>query len=324
MSEFTTVERERELLREELLQGLRRQQKMLPSKYFYDEIGSVLFEEICTLPEYYPTRTEIGILRNNIDEIVRYVGRDCLLIEYGSGASVKIRLLLEHLQSIAAYVPIDISGEHLLAAAAELGRAYPSLTILPVPADYTQDFELPEIDVKHKSRVVFFPGSTIGNFTPVEARRFLAHIAEVTGEGGGLLIGVDLKKEIAVLEAAYNDSRGVTADFNINMLVRLNAEFGADFDLDAFRHKAVWNGHHGRIEMHLISLREQTVRVAGEYLRFHRGESILTEYSYKYDLAQFAAVATPYFQVEKVWTDAHGLFSVQYLRCVSRARSARV
>lgn len=323
MIQYTTVDDERALLREELIAGLRLPQKTLPSKYFYDEIGSTLFEEICGLREYYPTRTEIGILRDNISKIARHIGRDALLIEYGSGASVKIRLLLDHLARIAAYVPIDISAEHLLAAADELGREYPRLRIFPVPADYTQDFELPEIEVEHARRVVFFPGSTIGNFTPAEARNFLGHVADVAGRDGGLLIGVDLKKDVTVLHAAYNDRRGVTADFNMNMLVRLNREFDADFDLDTFRHSAVWNAHHGRIEMHLISLREQSVHVDGERLHFRRGESILTEYSYKYGLEQFAAVAAPYFHVENVWTDARGWFSVQYLRCVSRARAPR-
>ncbi|MBE0644962.1 MAG: L-histidine N(alpha)-methyltransferase [Bacteroidetes bacterium] len=320
MIQLTSVENERALLREELIEGLRQPQKKLPSKYFYDEIGSTLFEEICHLREYYPTRTEIGILRDNIGEIAAHIGPDCLLIEYGSGASVKIRLLLDHLERIAAYVPIDISGEHLLAATEELGREYSQLRIFPVPADYTQDFDLPEIDVRHERNVIFFPGSTIGNFTPADARVFLSHIAEVAGKDGGLLIGVDLKKDVTVLHAAYNDSKGVTADFNLNMLVRLNREFDADFDLDAFRHSAVWNAHHGRIEMHLVSLREQSVRVDGERLHFRRGESILTEYSYKYGLEQFAAVAAPYFRVEKVWTDDRRWFSVQYLSCVSRAR----
>ncbi|MCB2204851.1 L-histidine N(alpha)-methyltransferase [bacterium] len=309
----TSVEQERQLLREELLEGLRQPQKMLPSKYFYDEIGSSLFEEICTLREYYPTRTEISILRNNIDDIARQMGRSCLLIEYGAGASVKIRLLLDHLRGIAAYVPIDISGEHLLMAASELRREYPSLHILPVPADYTQDYELPDIDVPHDRRVVFFPGSTIGNFTPPEAREFLGHIAEVVGDDGGLLIGVDLKKDLNVLDAAYNDARGVTADFNLNMLVRLNREFDADFDLDAFRHRAVYNAGEGRIEMHLISKREQVAHVDGEQVIFHSGESICTEYSYKYSIEEFAALAKPYFNVDRVWTDSRNLFSVQYL-----------
>ncbi len=310
---INTVDRETQLLRDELLEGLRRPQKTLPSKYFYDEIGSTLFEDICTLKEYYPTRTEIGIMRDNIEQITRQLGRRCLLIEYGAGASVKIRLLLDHMRSIAGYVPIDISGEHLLAAAGELRREYPSLHIFPIPADYTQDFELPEIDVPHDRRVVFFPGSTIGNFTPAQAAEFLAHIAEVVGEDGGLLIGVDRKKDAATLEAAYNDDRGVTADFNLNMLVRLNREFDGDFDLDTFRHRAVYNGAEGRIEMHLLSKREQVAHVAGEQFTFRSGESILTEYSYKYHPEEFAHLAAPYFTVEKVWTDARALFSVQYL-----------
>lgn len=319
-----TVDQDLLLLREELLSGLRQPQKTLPSKYFYDEIGSALFEEICKLQEYYPTRTEIGILRDNIDEIAGRIGTDCLLIEYGSGASVKIRLLLDHLDRIAGYVPIDISSEHLLQATETLSRKYPDLAIQPVPADYTQDFEFPDIDAPHARRVVFFPGSTIGNFMPREARHFLGHIANVAGKNGGLLIGVDLKKDVSILEAAYNDSRGVTAEFNKNMLVRLNTEFDADFDPDAFRHRAVWNALHGRVEMHLVSLHEQFVHVAGEHILFRRSESVLTEYSYKYRTEEFAELAKPFFRVERVWTDARHLFSVQYLRCVSRTRARPV
>ena len=309
----TTVEQEKQRLLEELLLGLRQPQKMLPSKYFYDEIGSSLFEDICALREYYPTRTEIGILRDNINAITGRLGRRCLLIEYGSGASVKIRLLLDHLRNIAAYVPIDISADHLLNATEELRKEYPRVKIFPVPADYTQDFDLPEIDAPFNRRVVFFPGSTIGNFMPDQARGFLRHIAEVVGTDGGLLIGVDRKKSLSVLEAAYNDSKGVTADFNLNMLVRLNNEYNADFDLDAFRHEAVYNGVYGRIEMHLISKREQLVQIGSEQISFHSGESILTEYSYKYHPEEFAAIAKPWFHVDTVWTDAHGWFSVQYL-----------
>ena len=312
-----------EQLRDELLAGLRRTQKTLPSKYFYDDAGSALFEDICTLEEYYPTRTEIGILEHNIRDIAANIGPRCLLIEYGSGASVKIRLLLDHLRGIAGYVPIDISEEHLLAAAGELREEYPRLRILPVPADYTQEFDLPEIVFPYDRRVVFFPGSTIGNFTPEQARDFLAHIAETAGEDGGLLIGVDLKKDVGVLEDAYNDSRGVTADFNLNMLVRLNNEFNGDFDLDAFRHRAVYNGAAGRIEMHLVSKREQVAHVAGEQFLFRAGESILTEYSYKYTPEEFAALAAPYFTVERVWTDARQWFSVQYLAVRQQAVSSR-
>lgn len=313
MMQSTTVDREQQLLLGELLAGLRQPQKMLPSKYFYDEIGSALFEEICTLEEYYPTRTEIGILRDNIQDITARLGDRCVLVEYGSGASVKIRLLLDHLRDIAAYVPIDISAEHLLNAAAELHIAYPHVKIFPVPADYTRDFDLPEIDVPFNRRVVFFPGSTIGNFTPEQARGFLRHIAEVAGESGGLLIGVDRKKDLGVLEAAYNDSRGVTADFNLNMLRRLNQEYDADFDLNTFEHEAVFNDDHGRIEMHLISTCRQYAQVAGEPLFFSEGESILTEYSYKYHPEEFALLARPWFHVDTVWTDSRGWFSVQYL-----------
>ena len=315
MTQTTTMQNidEDAQLRDELLAGLRRTQKTLPSKYFYDDAGSALFEDICTLQEYYPTRTEISILERNIRDIAAKIGSHCLLIEYGSGASVKIRLLLDHLRVIAGYVPIDISEEHLLAAAGELREEYPRLRILPVSADYTQDFDLPEIGFPFDRRVVFFPGSTIGNFTPAQARDFLGHIAETAGEDGGLLIGVDLKKDARILENAYNDSRGVTADFNMNMLVRLNNEYDGDFDLDAFRHSAVYNAAAGRIEMHLVSKREQVVHVAGEQFLFRAGESILTEYSYKYTPEEFAELAAPFFSVESVWTDPKRWFSVQYL-----------
>ena len=299
----------------EVLDGLRKPQKELPPKLFYDARGSKLFDEITELDEYYPTRTETAIMRGHIGAMAAYVGPDCLLIEYGSGSSTKTRTLLDHLAWPAAYVPIDISRDHLLAAANDLATAYPDLEVLPVCADYTADFALPVPSRPAARRVAYFPGSTIGNFHPPEAHDFLARIAKTVGPGGGLLIGVDLHKGKDVLEPAYNDRRGVTAAFNLNVLVRLNRELDADFDLAAFRHCAYYNERERRIEMHLISGQAQQVRVAGEVITFAAGESILTECSYKYGLADFARLAeSAGWQVEGVWTDRRELFSVQYLR----------
>ncbi|MGI4787480.1 MAG: L-histidine N(alpha)-methyltransferase [Janthinobacterium lividum] len=298
----------------EALSGLTQSQKTLPCKYFYDQRGSQLFDQICELPEYYPTRTEAGIMQNNIHEMASLFGPDCLLIEYGSGSSTKTRILLDHLPHLAGYVPMDISREHLYQTADSLADAYPTLDILPLCADYTTSFELPKANRLVQSRVVYFPGSTIGNFHRPDAAVFLRHIAEICGPGGGLLIGVDLRKSSCVLEPAYNDAQGVTADFNLNLLRRLNVELGADFDLEGFAHYAFYNEMVGRIEMHLLSLNAQTVHLGGEAIRFEEDETIWTECSYKYSLPEFAALAgSAGFQVRQVWTDPEQKFSVQYL-----------
>jgi dimethylhistidine N-methyltransferase len=297
----------------EVLRGLRQQQKEIPSKYFYDERGSRLFDRICELEDYYPTRTETAIMREHVAEMIELLGPSCLLIEYGSGSSTKARILLDHLREPAAYVPVDISCEHLLRMAADLRQVYPGLRVLPVCADYTAHFELPDRDGAVARSAVYFPGSTVGNFHPEQARGFLRHVAEVAGPGGALLIGVDLKKDPRILETAYNDREGVTAAFNLNVLARINRELGAEFDLDAFRHHAFYNEDHGRIEMHLVSLRAQTVHVGDVAIAFREGETIFTESSYKYDRDEFARlVEHAGWSVERVWTDAHGLFSVQY------------
>lgn len=302
------------LFLEEALAGLRQPQKTLPCKYFYDQRGSQLFDQICDLPEYYPTRTEAGIMADNITEMAAVFGPDCLLIEYGSGSSTKTRILLDHLPHLAGYVPMDISREHLFQTAESLAEAYPELDILPLCADYTAKFELPEASRDVRSRVVYFPGSTIGNFHRAEAAAFLRHIAEVCGPGGGLLIGVDLRKSPQVLEPAYNDAQGVTAEFNLNLLRRMNSELGADFDLEGFAHHALYNEAIGRIEMHLASLNAQTVTVGGETIRFEEDETIWTECSYKYSLPEFSAMASSAgFEVRRVWTDDAQKFSVQYL-----------
>jgi L-histidine Nalpha-methyltransferase len=305
---------ERERFLADVLDGLGASPKTLPCKYFYDARGSALFDRICTLPEYYPTRTELAILRRHAAAMAEAIGPRCLLVEYGSGSSTKTRLLLDRLEAPAAYVPVDISREHLLQSAAALAAHYPHLAVIPVCADFTQPFALP--DVPGADRVVgYFPGSTIGNFAPAEATKFLADVAHRCGAGGALLIGVDLRKPRAVLEPAYDDARGVTAEFNRNLLRRVNRELGGDFDLAAFDHRAFWNPARGRVEMHLVSRRDQVLHLAGRTVPFAKGESIHTENSHKYELAGFAQLAAAAgFGVERVWTDDAGLFSVQLLR----------
>ena len=298
----------------DVLAGLAGPRKTLPCKYLYDEAGSALFERICELDEYYPTRTELGILHRHAGAMAAALGPRCLLVEYGSGSSTKTRLLLERLEDPAGYVPVDISREHLLRAAGALSARHPRLRVLPVCADFTRPFELPPVPGTLR-RAAYFPGSTIGNFAPAEARKFLAQVAEQCGPGGMLLIGVDLRKSRAVLEPAYDDAQGVTAEFNRNLLRRINRELGASFDVASFDHRAFWNSAEGRVEMHLVSRREQTVRVGGRSVRFARGESIHTESSHKYELGEFAALArSAGFEVLRVWTDEARLFSVQLLR----------
>lgn len=297
----------------EILEGLSRPQKMLAPKFFYDERGSRLFDRITALPEYYPTATELGIMRENIGEIVKLIGPQASLIEFGSGSSVKTRLLLEHMIEPAAYVPVDISRDHLLAAAETLAAEFPGIEVLPVAADFMQPFGLPDPRVMPVKNVVYFPGSTIGNFRPEEAHRLLTVMHRAAAEGGALLIGVDLQKDTAVLERAYNDSEGVTARFNLNVLERLNREFGADFDLERFEHLAFYDCERGRIEMHLKSLADQTVTLAGHRFSFHRGETLHTENSHKYTFDGFRDMAARAgFTVHTVWADARDWFSVQY------------
>ncbi len=298
----------------EVLQGLQQAQKTLPSKLFYDERGSQLFEAICQLEEYYLTRTETAIMQAHISEIASLLGRGCVLIEYGSGNSQKTRLLLEALSDPVAYIPVDISETSLRRSAATLAAAYPGLAILPVWADYTHPFTLPPIPRPRARRVAYFPGSTIGNFYPDQAVAFLQRIAQITGPNGALLIGVDLKKDAGALHRAYNDRAGVTAAFNLNILVRLNHEFGADFQPDQFIHYAFYNELEGRIEMHLISRKTQTVHMGEHTIPFKAGETILTEVSYKYTLEEFQHLAAQAgFSLGRVWTDAGHQFSIQYL-----------
>ncbi|UCE84863.1 MAG: L-histidine N(alpha)-methyltransferase, partial [Deltaproteobacteria bacterium] len=263
------------------------------------------------------TRTELAIMRESAGEMADRIGPGCLLIEFGSGSSTKTRLLLDELRDPAAYVPIDISKEHLMRSAADLSAAYPALEVIPVCADYTADYDLPKPRRATERRVVYFPGSTIGNFHRARAIEFLEHVREVCGANGGVLIGVDLKKDRETLERAYNDAKGITADFNLNLLERINRELRSDFDLRLFRHRAVYHEGAGRIEMYLVSLADQTVELDGEPISFEKGEGIRTECSYKYDLEEFRdLVWEAGFRVDDVWTDPEARFSVQYLSVV--------
>ena len=300
----------------DVLVGLGAQPKTLPAKYFYDDHGSSLFEQITRLPEYYPTRTEVGILEARAGEIAALVPPGAALIELGSGSTAKARILLRR-RAFAAYVPVDISAGFLKREAEQLKRDLPWLLIVPVGADFTKPFELPAA-VRARARVGFFPGSTIGNFDPDAAAQFLRHAARLLGSGAHLVVGVDLVKDRAVLDAAYNDAAGVTAAFNLNLLRRMNRELGADFDLERFRHRAFYNSQAHRIEMHLESRAAQQVHLRGHTVAFGRGETIHTESSYKYTIASFQALAESagWCPVE-VWTDAQKYFSVHALRALS-------
>ena len=300
----------------DVLSGLGRRPRRLPPKYFYDAQGSQLFDRICALPEYYLARAELAILRAHADEIAELVGPRALLVELGSGSSIKTRLLLDQLRHPAGYVPVDIARGHLAASVQALQRDYPGLRIAPVCADFTRAFSLPATAplAAARRRVAFFPGSTIGNLDPSEAALLLRRLRRLVGHGGGLVIGVDLKKESALLEAAYNDAQGVTAAFNLNLLLRINRELDGDFDPDSFAHLAFYNFQLGRVEMHLLSLRDQLVSVARRRLSFRRGETIHTENSYKYVPEDFACLAAGAgFAVRRSWYDCDGLFAVMYL-----------
>ena len=299
---------------DEVLAGLSAPEKTLPCKLFYDERGSDLFDRICELDEYYVTRVENALMAEHAAEMADAIGPGCLLIEYGAGSSTKIRALLDHLWEPAAFVPIDISGEHLVRPTDALKKSYPGVEINPVVADFTAPFKVPAPSIKPSRNVVYFPGSTIGNFTPEEASDLLRGMAERVGPGGGLLIGVDLVKDPAILHAAYNDREGVTAAFNLNLLVRLNREAGAGFNLSCFTHRASYNSEKARIEMRLYSERRQSAEIAGHRFDFEIGESILTEYSHKYTVESFGKIASAAgFHTRRVWMDDDELFSVQYL-----------
>ena len=299
---------------DEIIDGLSQSEKMISPKYFYDERGSQLFDEITRLPEYYPTETELGIMRAHVDEIASLVGKHASLIEFGSGSSLKTRVLLEHMDELAVYVPVDISEDHLLESARQLRTEFPELEVLPVVADFTQEFQLPSPTIMPVRNVVYFPGSTLGNFTHEAAHELLKVMHHEAGEGGALLIGVDLQKDPEIIRRAYNDNAGVTAKFNLNMLRHLNREFDTDFDLDAFEHSAEYNEEEGRVEVRLVSDQEQEVTVGDTSFSIDKDEAILTEYSHKYTLEGFAGMAKAAgFKVERVWMDAERLFSVQFL-----------
>ncbi|WP_244476377.1 L-histidine N(alpha)-methyltransferase [Methylobacterium sp. Leaf88] len=310
---IAAIDAERQFL-DDVLAGLSAPQKFLSAKYFYDAAGSDLFEAITRQPEYYPTRTELGILDAQGAAIAATLPARANLVELGSGSTVKVRRLMVHRPDLAAYVPVDVSESFLRSEAEALARDFPNLTITPVAADFTRAFTLPA-GLSDGPVAGFFPGSTIGNFEPPQATRLLAHFGRVLGAGATLIIGVDLVKEKAVLDAAYDDAAGVTAAFNRNLLVRMRSELGAEVDLDAFAHRAFFNPEASRIEMHLVSLKAQTIRIADRDIAFAEGETIHTENSYKYTVERFRALAAEAgWRAEAVWTDPGLLFSIHALR----------
>jgi dimethylhistidine N-methyltransferase len=296
----------------DVIEHLEQHPKRLSPKYFYDAAGSELFEQITVLPEYYPTRTELGILRGRGGEIADIIPKGAALVEFGAGATTKVRLLLENCD-FGAYAPVDISGDFLNAQADALRQDFPGLAVYPVAADFTTPFALPA-DIAEMPKVGFFPGSTLGNFEPHEASAFLRSAREILGAGAQMIIGVDLEKNERLLYDAYNDAAGVTARFNLNVLVRINRELGGNFDLSAFMHRSIYNRDRHRIEMHLISKKSQTVRILGRNFSFRPGESIHTESSYKYSLERFTALASESgWKVRESWTDNDRMFSVHAL-----------
>lgn len=298
----------------EVLRGLSKSQKALPPKLLYDKRGSEIFEKICLLKEYYPTRAETEILKNNAIDICHMIGEGSIILEPGSGAGDKIRHLLPHMINLKYYVPIEISKEILLRMTEEFQKEFPQLKVMPVCADFNQNIELPiSLDSESAKKVIFFPGSTIGNFHPHEAIGFLKHMAKIVGPGGGLVIGVDMKKDPQVFKLAYDDPHGVTADFNLNLLQRLNREVSARFDLRNFSHEAIYDEKLGRVEMHLVSKIPQMVKVNETVFRFKEGETIHTECSYKYTVDEFAELcAKAGWQLKKDWKNKENQFCVYY------------
>jgi dimethylhistidine N-methyltransferase len=296
--------------------GLRQNPKSIPSKFFYDTIGSNLFDLICGTPEYYPTRTEINILDLFSEQISEFIGLSPILIELGSGSATKTPMLLRHLNHGARYIPIDICQSHLRQSTLRLQKMFPYIDMHPISADYTQLVSLPIDNDTDQKKVVFFPGSSIGNYTPDEAIQFLQNLAQLIGHDGALLIGVDCKKTPDHLNAAYNDSQGHTAAFNRNILHRLQRELGAQLDPDGFSHYAYYNVLLGRVEMHLMSQRKQFIQLQGELFTFDTGESLHTENSYKYSTLEFQQLAQKAgWHPKKLWTDRDDFFSVHYLTC---------
>jgi dimethylhistidine N-methyltransferase len=301
--------------RDAVLAGLSSTPKSLPCKFFYDARGSVLFEAICDVPEYYLTRTELGILETFAPTIAARVGPNCQLIELGSGASRKVRLLLGALEAPRAYVPVDISRDFLREAAAGIAADFPDLDVVAVCADYTRPFDLPKIPGPAGKNVGFFPGSTIGNFEPEAVVAFLSHCGRLLGPGAEMLIGVDVKKDKGILDAAYNDAEGLNAAFNLNLLHRIRKELDSDIAIDDFEHVAFYNPDEGRVELYIRSLKNQSATIAGRRFSFAAGEMMHTENSYKYAIPEFRALAAcAGFRALDTWTDADGRFSVHYLR----------
>jgi dimethylhistidine N-methyltransferase len=297
--------------KEDVIEGLTKEPKSLPCKYFYDDRGSQLFEKITTLEEYYPTRTELAIMQENLGEIAASIGKDVNLIEFGSGSSIKTELLLAH-ANIRSYIPIDIAEEALLASADRIGEKHPELAIHPIASDYTEDVHLPK-GLEGSRNVVYFPGSTIGNFEPKDAARFLDRTRRMMGSNGALLIGVDLQKDKSIIDPAYNDERGVTAEFNLNLLARLNRELKPQPELLGFSHSAFYNEPEGRIEMHLIANADSTHSLDGACITFKEGEHILTEYSYKYTIPGFTRLAQESgLQLMHSWVDKASYFAVLF------------
>lgn len=298
---------------EDVIAGLSRRPASIPPKYFYDARGSELFDAITRLPEYYLTRIETGLLERHAHEIVEQIGSGCLLVEPGGGSCAKVDILLQGLKP-RAYVPMDISREHLLKAAGELATRFPWLEIHAISTDFTRRMALPST-VPGGARVAFFPGSSIGNFDPRGAVGFMRSIAELVGAGGHLLIGVDLKKDQRILQAAYDDSSGLTAQFNLNLLARINRELDGDIDLKLWRHRALYNETAGRIEMYLVSRRAQKLRIGEQCFEFAEGEAIHTENSYKYSVDEFVGLAAQAgFTTQRLWLDEDQWFSVHLLR----------
>ena len=299
----------------DVLEGLSARRKSLPCKYFYDSLGSKLFDQICDLDEYYLTRTEKALLTEKAGEIGELLGPGVTLIEFGCGSLTKIRILLDALETPAAFVPIDIATDHLNASVADLATMFPALVISPVSADFTLPLDLTAaLAAGTERRAGFFPGSTIGNFDHTGARAFMQTLAGTLGPGAMFIVGVDLKKQKSVIERAYNDAKGVTAAFNMNLLVRINRELGADFDLDQFRHHSHYDEDLGRVEMHLVSTCVQTVTINGRAISFEDGEAIHTENSYKYSIEEFTSLAEGAgFRPVRVWTDAADLFAIHAL-----------
>ncbi|HEV2188184.1 MAG TPA: L-histidine N(alpha)-methyltransferase [Stellaceae bacterium] len=304
-----------ESFRDAVLSGLGREPKSLPCKFFYDQRGSALFEGICEVPEYYLTRAEMAILETFAGAIARRIGPHCRLIELGSGSSRKVRLLLNALEAPVAYVPVDISRDFLRQAAANIATDFPELQIAAVCADYTRPFELPALPGPPGKRVGFFPGSTIGNFEPAAVVGFFAHCGRLLGPGAEMLVGVDVKKDKAVLDAAYNDAAGLNAEFNLNLLRRIRKELDSHIDIAGFEHVAFYNPDEGRVELYIRSKKAQSATIAGRQFSFGEGEMIHTENSYKYAIPEFRELAARAgFAALDTWTDRDGKFSVHYFR----------